>query len=261
MDPLSLAGKVALITGGGSGIGLASAKAFGQHNAKVGVLDLNMDRAEQACADLRADGIDCLALSADVSKSAQVQTAVEACANHFGQLDIVFANAGINGVWGMIEDISPEDFENVIAVNLNGTFYTIKYAVPFLKQNGGSIVITSSINGTRNFSNAGASPYSSSKAAQVALAKMMAVELGQFGVRVNAICPGYIPSNIHDGTIHRNQHKIRIQANYPGGTSLLKDHATAEQVGDLVLFLVSDMAKHITGEVVYIDRGTSLVIG
>ncbi len=261
MNGLSLDGRVAMITGAASGIGLAVAGAFGRNGAKIGLLDNRAEKVEEATLNLRAEGIEVEPLVADVSKADQVESATEQLAERFGHIDIVHANAGINGVWARIEDITPEEFDETIAVNLRGSFLTIKYAVPFLKRQGGSVLLTSSVNGTRIFSNTGATPYSCSKAGQVAMAKMLAVELGQFGIRVNAICPGYFPSDIHQTTKRKSEKPVREQAHYPGGARPLKSEATTEQVGDLALFLVSDMAKHITGEVVYIDAGVSLVIG
>ncbi|HSI72083.1 MAG TPA: SDR family NAD(P)-dependent oxidoreductase [Fimbriimonas sp.] len=259
MDPLSLDGRVALITGAASGIGLAVARALGAHGCRIGLLDLDEHTVRTATESLK--GVEVEQLVADVTDPGHMESAVEQLAKRFGRIDIVHANAGINGVWARIEDITPEEFDQTIATNLKGSFLTIKYAVPFLKREGGAILLTSSVNGTRVFSNSGATPYSCSKAGQVAMAKMLAVELGPFGIRVNVICPGYVPSNIHKGTIWKSDKSIRIPVHYPQGPTPLTSESTPEQVGDLALFLVSDMAKHITGEVVYIDAGTSLVVG
>jgi NAD(P)-dependent dehydrogenase (short-subunit alcohol dehydrogenase family) len=261
MNGLSLEGRVALITGAASGIGFAVARLLGLQGARIGLLDVVQERVTEAGERLRAEGIEVEDLVADVSKADQIEAATEQLARRFGRIDIVHANAGINGVWARIEDISPEEFDETIAVNLRGSFLTIKFAVPFLKRQGGVILLTSSVNGTRIFSNSGATPYSCSKAAQVAMAKMLAVELGGAGIRVNAICPGYFPSNIHETTKRKSDKPIRAKAHYPDGARPLKSESMPEQVGELALFLVSDMAKHITGEVVYIDAGVSLVIG
>ncbi len=261
MSGLSLKGRVAMITGAASGIGLAVARKLGQNGAKIGVLDNRQEKIDEATASLRSEGIEVEPILVDVSKADQIEAATEQLANRFGRIDIVHANAGINGAWARIEDITPEEFDEVIAVNLRGSFLTIKFAVPFLRRQGGVVLLTSSVNGTRIFSNSGATPYSCSKAGQVAMAKMLAVELGQSGIRVNAICPGYFPSDIHGTTKHKSEKPIRAKVHYPDGARPLNSESTPEQVGDLALFLVSDMAKHITGEVVYIDAGVSLVIG
>jgi len=112
----------------------------------------------------------------------------------------VFANAGINGVWAPLEELSPEAWDKTLNINLRCTFLTIKYAVPFLKKQGGSIIVTLSVNGTRMFSNTGASAYATSKAGQVALTKMIALELAQDKVRANVICPGAIETEIDQNT-------------------------------------------------------------
>ena len=260
MNPLSLEGKVAVITGGASGIGLATAHVLGAHGAKVAILDLS-DRLDLAYSELKEKGVCCLPIRTDISKGDDVKAAIEKVAAEFGRIDILHANAGINGVWAPIEQIVDEEFEHTFAVNVGGTFIAIKYATPYLKETQGSVVITSSVNGTRNFSNSGASVYSATKAAQIALMKMLAVELGQSGIRVNAICPGYIPSNIHESTIHRNQDTVRIPISFPNGAKPLKHKGTGEDIANVVLFLSSDLAAHITGEEIFVDAGASLVLG
>jgi NAD(P)-dependent dehydrogenase (short-subunit alcohol dehydrogenase family) len=261
MNDLNLDGRVALISGAASGIGLGVARALGSHGARIGLLDLKSEKMDAACASLREDGIEVEPLVADVSKADQVEAACEQLARRFGRIDFVHANAGVNGVWARIEEITPEEFDETIAINLRGSFLTIKYAVPFLKRQGGAILLTSSVNGTRIFSNSGATPYSCSKAGQIAMAKMLAVELGPYNIRVNAICPGYVPSGIHETTVKKGEDSIRVPVHYPNGPTPLKDPSTPEKVGQLALFLFSDMSQHITGEVVYIDAGVSLVMG
>src|SRR5690606_38636824 len=126
--------------------------------------------------------------------------------------------------------------------------YTIKYAAPHLKQNGGSVIITSSVNGTRIFSNTGATAYSCTKAAQVAMAKMLALELAKHRVRVNVICPGAIESQIDENTEKRNVEREKEPVEFPEGQIPLTDGVPGEasDVGDLVLFLASDASKHIS---------------
>jgi len=144
------------------------------------------------------NGSRAMPLVADISRPDQVQRAVQQIADRWGRLDVVFANAGINGLWAPIDELPPEEWEKTLSVNLGGTFFTIKYAVPYLKRRGGSVIVTSSVNGTRIFGNTGASAYAASKAGQVALAKMLALELAEYGVRVNAICPGAIATGIQE---------------------------------------------------------------
>jgi NAD(P)-dependent dehydrogenase (short-subunit alcohol dehydrogenase family) len=202
-------------------------------------------------------------IEADISRSEEMQAAAARIEKEWKRLDIVFANAGINGVWAPIEDLKPDEWTRTLTVNLTGTFLSVKYAVPLLKQRGGSVIITSSINGTRVFSNAGASAYSSSKAGQVAFAKMAALELAKHGIRVNVICPGWIETEIDENTEKRNVEAAQEPAQYPEGAVPLTDGGpgSSEQVADLVLFLASDASSHITGTEVWIDGGQSLLQG
>ena len=172
----------------------------------------------------------------------------------WGRLDIICQRWHQRGV-GPGRDLKPEEWDETLDINLKGTFLTVKYAVPFLKKQGGAIVITSSINGTRKFSSTGATAYSASKAGQVALAKMIALELAQFGIRVNVICPGSIQTEISESTEKRDLEEIEVPAEYPEGTMPLTGGkpGSPEQVAELVLFLVSDRSSLISGTEVWID--------
>jgi len=126
-----------------------------------------------------------------------MQNAEEALVAEFGRIDFLFANAGINGVWAPIDEITPEEWDRTVATNLRGTYLTLHYGVPHLKRaGGGAVVITASVNGTRIFSNAGATASNSTKAAQVAMTQMLALELAKFRIRVNVVCPGAIATAI-----------------------------------------------------------------
>jgi len=193
-----------------------------------------------------------------------MEQAVEALVRECGRLDIVFANAGINGIWAPIDEIEPEEWDRTINTNLRGTFLTVRYAVPHLKKaGGGAIVVTSSINGTRVFSNPGTTAYSCTKAAQVAFVQIQAVELAKHKIRVNAVCPGWIETEINENTGKRDLEKAAVPKEYPEGDIPLtgNEPGNAMQVAELVLFLVSDRASHITGTPVWIDGGESLLIG
>lgn len=258
-----LQGKVALITGAGSGLGKAAALLLAKNGAKIGALGRDPEELHQVVQEIQQAGGEAKPLTADISKPDEMQRAVEALVSQWGRLDIVFANAGINGLWAPLEEISPEEWQKTININLNGTFYTVKYAVPYLKKQGGAVVITSSVNGTRMFSNTGASAYASTKAAQVAFAKMIALELAKHKVRVNVICPGWIESNIDENTQKKDLEEIREPVKFPEGAVPLTDGkpGKAEDVAELVLFLTSDASKHITGTEVWIDGAQSLLQG
>ena len=260
---MQLRDRVALVTGAGSGIGKAAAILLAKEGAKVGVLGRTESQLTETVQLIAAGGGEAVALRADVSQATEMQQAVETLAQRWQCIDIVFANAGINGVWAPIEEITPDEWDQTHAINMKGTFLTLKYTVPYLKLQGGSIIICSSINGTRIFSNAGLSAYTSSKAGQVALAKIAAFELAKFRIRVNAICPGWISTEIADNTFPRNLDTIRRAVTYRDGPIPLTgaNPGRPEQVADLVLFLASDSSSHITGTEMWINGAESLQVG
>jgi NAD(P)-dependent dehydrogenase (short-subunit alcohol dehydrogenase family) len=258
---MQLLDKIALITGAGSGIAKATAILFAKQGAKVAALGRTKDELEATVSEIHQINGEAIPLIADISQPQDMQQVTKDIINKWGRLDIVFANAGINGVWAPIDELEPEEWDKTINVNLKGTFLTVKYAVPYLKERGGSIIITSSVNGTRTFSNTGATAYSCSKAAQVAFTKMTALELAKHCIRVNVICPGAIDTSINDNTQRRDLEKVQEPVEFPEGKIPLTDGnpGTSEQVAQLVLFLASDMSSHITGTEVWIDGGESLL--
>jgi NAD(P)-dependent dehydrogenase (short-subunit alcohol dehydrogenase family) len=260
---MSLKGKVALVTGGGSGIGKAAAILLAKEGCKVGVLGHTPEKVFDAVKEIADTGAEVIPVVADIADKVQMQGAIKQVVDRWERLDIVFANAGINGVWAPIEELTYDDWNHTINNNLTGTFLTIKYAVPHLKERGGSIIVTSSINGNRTFSNTGATAYSCTKAGQVALTKMLALELGKHKIRVNVICPGSIESEIMDNTYERNVEKEKEPAEYPEGKIPLTrgEPGSAEEVAKLVLFLAGNSSKHITGTEIYIDGAQSLLVG
>jgi NAD(P)-dependent dehydrogenase (short-subunit alcohol dehydrogenase family) len=260
---MQLAERVALITGAGSGIGKAAALLLAKEGAKIGALGRTQDELKDTVAQIQGAGGEAIPIDADISQPKEMQQAVQQLVDQWGRLDIVFANAGINGVWAPLEELEPDEWDKTINVNLKGTFLTVKYAVPHLKKQGGSVIITSSVNGTRIFSNTGATAYSCTKAAQVAFTKMVALELAEHRVRVNVICPGAISTNIEESTEQRDLDEIREPVEYPEGRIPLTDGkpGSAEQVAQLVLFLASDAASHITGTEMWIDGAESLLMG
>lgn len=256
-------GKCAIVTGAGSGIGKATAIKLAKEGAKVALFDLLNDRTQSTEAEINNihPGMS-HAFDVDVSDAVRVEQAVREVVDHFGAIDIVFANAGINGAVGPIEEISIEDWQKTMSINLNGTFLTVKHTVPYLKkQGGGSIIITSSINGNDRFSGFGMSAYSTTKAGQVAFAKMAALELAKYKIRVNVICPGAISTNIDSSTeVSEDLKDIIIPVEYPEGAQPLADGpGEAENVADLVAFLASNDSIHITGARIVIDGAESLL--
>jgi NAD(P)-dependent dehydrogenase (short-subunit alcohol dehydrogenase family) len=259
---MDMQGRRALVTGAGSGIGRAAALRLARAGADVALLSRTREELEEVAAEITGMGRTALVLVADTSSEAQMRRAFEKLAKAFTRLDFVFANAGVNGVWAPLDELTYDEWNQTMSINLGGTFLTLHLAVPLMKAEGGSILITSSINGTRTFTSAGASAYSTTKAGQVALAQMAALELAQHRIRVNVICPGAIESEIDDNTKKRDTHEAKVPAEYPKGTVPLTagKPGTAEEVADLVLFFASDSSRHISGTPVWIDGAQSLLV-
>jgi NAD(P)-dependent dehydrogenase (short-subunit alcohol dehydrogenase family) len=260
---IDLMTKVALITGGSSGIGRAAAHRLAKEGWRVAVAGRTESELKKVREELEAAGAEALALVADLQSAEQMEKAYRKLIGEWGRLDTVFANGGINGVWTDLDNLSLEDWDKTLSINLRGTFLTVKLAYPHLRKQGGSIVVTSSVNGTRMFSNQGATAYAVSKAGQVALVKMLAIELAQHGVRINAICPGGIETEIEDNTEREMPASERVDVEFPEGKIPLTggSKGSAEQVADLVHFLASDGSSHITGSVIHIDGAQSLLQG
>lgn len=258
----TLSNRTALVTGAGSGIGKATALLLAQEGANVAVLSRTQEEVDAVAAEIEGQGGTAISITADISDDQDMARAIARVVEQFGKLDIVVANAGINGVWAPIEEITPEEWDKTITVNLRGTYLTLHHAVPRLEAaGGGAVVIISSINGTRTFTTPGASAYSATKAAQVAMAQQLALELGPRGIRVNAVCPGAIESEISDNTEKRGMEKTEIKVNFPNGDIPITGGkpGKAEDVAEAVLFLVSDASRHITGTPVWIDGGQGLL--
>lgn len=256
--------QVVWITGGGEGIGRAISLEAAAAGARVAVTGRDEEPLNDVVRAIENGGGKALAVAGDVSCSEEMRDAVNAIIKRWGRLDFLCANAGTNGTWAPIDELTPEEWSSTIAVNLTGTYLAIHHAVPHLKANGGgSIVIVSSVNGTRVFSNEGASAYASSKAAQLALGQMLALELAPSKVRVNIICPGAIDTGIHEKTETRDLEEIETPVDFPAGRIPLTGGAMGEarEVAQLAVFLASDMASHITGTPVWIDGAESLLQG
>jgi NAD(P)-dependent dehydrogenase (short-subunit alcohol dehydrogenase family) len=252
-----LDGKVAIVTGAASGIGQATAIRFAREGAKVAIADLSEEDTRQ---QIERVGGRAIFAKCDVSKEQDVRRAIEETVEQFGRIDVVVANAGINGVWAPIDELEPAEFDKTIAINLRGTYLTLHFAVPHLKRAGaGSIVIMSSVNGNRTFSTAGATAYSASKAAQVAITKMMALELGRHQIRVNAVCPGAIHTNIGESTKKRDTDQVDAKVRIENNPAVNDGQGEPNDVADVCLFLASDLSRHVSGVEIYVDGGMSLV--
>ena len=254
--------KVALVTGGGSGIGEASVLELARAGADVVIVDVRETEIAHVAATVRALGREALPIVGDVGDEVAMAAAFAQVRERYGRLDQVLVNAGINGMWAPIEEMTPDEWDTTIRVNLRGSYLTIHHAVPLMQERGGAIVIVSSINGTRTFTTAGATAYSVTKAGQLAMGQMLALELARHRIRVNVICPGSIQTRIAENTWRRNAEAARIAAVYPDGTVPLTrgERGTVEDIARTVAFLCSDDARHITGTPIWVDGGQSLLI-
>lgn len=258
---MEFAGKVALVTGAGSGIGEAAALRLADGGASVAVISRTKSEIDAVRDAIVTRGGKALSVVGDVSEPQDVANAVEQTLREFGRIDIVVANAGINGMWAPIDDLTVDEWDKTMKVNLRGTYLTLHHTVPALKKQGGSIIIVSSINGNRTFTSPGATAYSATKAAQVAMAQQLALELGDDGIRVNAVCPGAIDTEIGDNSQQRNADDAEVPVEFPEGDIPITggEPGKSKDVADVIAFLASDAARHVTGVPVYVDGGQSLL--
>jgi NAD(P)-dependent dehydrogenase (short-subunit alcohol dehydrogenase family) len=261
-------GKVVVITGGSSGIGYASAKQFADAGADVVITGRDSGKLERAVREIDALAGSCIGEVVPVSDDRAMRAFFERVKTRYGRIDVLFVNAGINGVWAPIDEITVEEWDEIYATNVRGAFLTLHFAVPLMKESKGSIVINSSVNGTRVFINKGATAYASSKSAVTTVSRMLAIELAQDGIRVNAVCPGPTNTNILNHTTNRGADKITTYAEYPNGFiplnhGVIEDAstwATADQVAHAVVFLSSEKASMITGTELWVDGAHSLIM-
>jgi NAD(P)-dependent dehydrogenase (short-subunit alcohol dehydrogenase family) len=254
--------RVALVTGAGSGIGKAAALSLAAEGFVIGALGRTEEEIATTVDDITDNGGRGLALLADIADEGQVSEAVGQLVTEFGRLDVVVANAGINGVWAPVDDLKLAEWNDTISVNLTGTFLTIRAALPELKRaGGGSIIVVSSINGTRTFTTPGATAYTATKAAQVAMVQQLALELARHQIRINAVCPGEIETSIGANTRLRKEDETAIPVVWPEGQVPITGGrpGRSEDVADLIAFLASDKSRHITGTPIWIDGGQGLL--
>ncbi len=251
-----LSGKVAVITGAGSGIGRGTAELFAAEGCQVVVADLKLEAAEETCARIRAQGGSCLAVQADVSKAAEVAAMIETAVISFGRLDILFNNAGMPQTSTKIEEYPEELFDKIIAVNVKGVFLGCKYAVPVFRRQGtgGVIINTASIAASRP--RPGQNVYAASKGMVVTLTRALANELADIRVRVVAINPVAVDTPMFFGFIG-NRDETEARAAFTS-TIPLGRMATPEDIAQAALYLASDEASLVTGTILDVDGGRGI---
>ncbi|MGF9711027.1 SDR family oxidoreductase [Paenibacillus sp. JMULE4] len=255
----SLHGKTAFVTGAASGIGRASAIQLARHGANVCLVDIQEEGLNQVKEELERLKCNVITVTADVTDRVSMKSAFHQFQQWGKQLDILFSNAGVVGLLTPIEDMPEEEWDRIMTVNVKGAFLTVKYAIPFMKDNGGCIIVTSSIHGNRIFNSYGMSVYSTSKAALTAFAKTAALELARYKIRVNVISPGAVETGLNDHLVRSDElSKVIIPVEYPEGKYPFGiGHAV--QIADLVTFLASEQAAYISGTEIYIDGARSLI--
>lgn len=246
--------KVALVTGAASGIGRASSLALAEAGATVVVADVDEDGLSETAQRIEKAGGRAETIRCDVTQEADVQQAVETALEVDGHLDIAHNNAGIEGPLAKLTNVTAEDFDRVIAVNLKGVFLGLKHQIPVMAEQGhGSIINTASVAGL--VANQGAAAYSAAKHGVVGLTKTAAAEWARKGVRVNAVCPGWTDTSMVQRVDERNE---RVKQNYLAAVPANR-LGQPEEVAALVVFLAGDEAAYLNGAAVPIDGAWTAV--
>lgn len=249
---ISFENKVALVTGAASGLGLATAKAFAEAGAAVVLADWNGNDVQAAAKELAGEGCKTLAVRCDVSDDAQVEAMVKQTVAEFGRLDAAYNNAGVQNVLAETADVSRDDYERVMAVNLRGVWSCMKFELQIMRRQGsGAIVNCSSLGGLVGGNQRGT--YHAAKHGVIGFTKSAALEYATRGIRVNAVCPGLIRTPMSDrmeaegqGDALKRMREIFVPMQREG---------RPEEIANTVLFLCSDLASYITGQSISVDGG------
>jgi NAD(P)-dependent dehydrogenase (short-subunit alcohol dehydrogenase family) len=242
--------KVALITGGGSGIGRATAGIFAREGARVVIADYNAEGGERTVREIKDAGGEAFFLTTDVANPQEVEALVSQLVERYGRLDCAFNNAGIEGEFASTPELSLENWHRVISINLDGVFYCMKYEIQqMLKQGGGSIVNTSSVAGLIGLP--GGSAYVAAKHGVAGLTKTAALEFAKANIRVNAVCPGFIRTPMVERVLDRGTFdEERVIASEP-----INRMGKPEEIAEAVLWLCSAAASFVTGVAFPVDGG------
>ena len=248
-----IADGVAIVTGGGSGIGRATATRFASEGAQVVVTDVDVDGGEETVSQIDADGGEATFLEANVTDEDDVKATVETAVDTYGGLDFAFNNAGIEGANEPSSQQPRSNWDQVIDVNLTGVFLGIREQLPaMLEDGGGAIVNTASVAGLLGFPNL--SPYVASKHGVVGLTKTAAVEFSADGVRVNAVCPGVIETPM----VARTREEDPEMMEQTAAATPIGRLGEPEEIASAVVWLCSDDASFVTGESLVVDGGYSI---
>jgi NAD(P)-dependent dehydrogenase (short-subunit alcohol dehydrogenase family) len=243
-------GKVALVTGAGSGIGRGSALAFAREGARVVVADLDAETGEQTAAAIRADGGEAAFVGGDVSREDDVRETVRFAIERFGRLDCAHNNAGITGQPAPIQDLGLEAWSQLLAVNLTGVFLCLKHEIALMREQGEGAIVNSS-SGAGLVASPGLAHYCASKHGILGLTKTAALENVRTGIRVNAVCPGSIDTPpLRAFMTSSPQAEKMVLSSQPGGRLGMPD-----EIAEAVVWLCSERASFVTGESLVVDGG------
>ena len=243
--------KVALVTGAGSGIGLAIAQSYAKEGAKVIVSDINEEHGEQAVEKIKGEGGEASFVKADTSNAEQVEALVKSTVEIYGRLDIACNNAGIGGEQKLTGEYGLDSWRKVLSVNLDGVFYGCKYQLEQMEKNGGGVIVNiASIHGT--VAAPLSSAYTAAKHAVVGLTKNIGAEYGQKNIRCNAVGPAYIETPLLESV--SGDVKEALVAKHPMGRL-----GASQEVAELVLFLSSEKSSFMTGGYYLVDGGYTAV--
>jgi len=246
-----LDGKVAVITGGASGIGERAVRLFIEEGARVVIADMQVERGEALAAEL---GDAAVFAKVEVRQEEEVKAAIDLAVSQWGRLDIIFNNAGFGGVIGPVEDTPADEFDMTYDVLVRGVFLGMKHAAPIMKkQGGGSIINTGSIAGLAS----GYSPhaYAGAKAAVIHMTKSVAMELGEHHIRVNAICPGFIATPLAANTVGRSDELIEKVLPSFGKTQAIPRAGVPDDIAQMACWLAGDRSTFVTGQAMVVDGG------
>ena len=249
--PGKLEGKVALITGGSSGIGRAAAMAFARAGARVVLGNRRVPEGEETVKSVNDAGGEATLVKTDVTKAAEVEALVTAAVEAYGRLDCAFNNAGTTGVMARTAECTEENWDTIMNLNLKGVWLCMKYEIlQMLKRGGGAIVNNASVAAMVGLR--GGPAYSASKGGVIQLTRTAALEYAQKGIRVNAVCPGYVLTPMTEGHLKENpEFEAQIKKYQPLGRL-----GSTEEVAEAVVWLCSDAASFITGHPLVIDGGS-----
>ena len=247
-----LTGKVGLVTGGNGGIGLGYAEGLAEHGAGVCIWGTNEEKNAAAQARLESFGGKVAAMRCDVSDEKQVEDAFARTVETFGHVDACFANAGVGGGGANFDDMTPEEWHRVFKVNMDGVMFTFREAVKHMKQSGrgGSLVVTSS--GTARFGARGAEHYSATKAGVIALIQSLAIGQARYGIRANAIIPGWIETAMTERAFQTEAFQTRVMRRIPQ-----RRWGQPADFRAIAVYFASDESAYHTGDTIAIDGGVS----